>query len=96
MPVSVHLRMHNFKNHEIQLYKGDKIYLFSDGFPDQFGGEKGKKYKLKAFRRLIASTSNLSMTDQCKAIEKEIDSWTSFGGKHFEQTDDITILGIKV
>ncbi len=54
MPVAVHVFMDEFTNHDIQLNKGDRLYLFSDGYPDQFGGPDGKKFKSKAFKKLIA------------------------------------------
>jgi len=70
--------------------------MFSDGFPDQFGGPKGKKYKQKAFKRLIASTSHLSMVEQGAYLEQELKKWMQHDGEHFEQVDDITVLGISV
>jgi serine phosphatase RsbU (regulator of sigma subunit) len=65
MPVGKHIGEERpFTNHRIQLQKGDVIYLFSDGFPDQFGGEKGGKYKSRPFRRLLQSISSEPMEKQ--------------------------------
>ena len=96
MPVAVHIKMTEFTNHHVKLNKGDKIYLFSDGYPDQFGGAKGKKFKYKAFRRLLVNTSGLSMPDQKEQVEKELNSWMSWEGKQYEQIDDITVVGLQV
>ncbi|MFC2104964.1 7TM diverse intracellular signaling domain-containing protein, partial [Bacteroidota bacterium] len=52
MPIAIHQRMDKFKMHEIQLLKGDCLYMFSDGFADQFGGKNGKKFKYKPFKEL--------------------------------------------
>jgi len=96
-PVGVHIFMDEFTNHEIMLNKGDRLYMFSDGFADQFGGPNGKKFNMhKAFRKLIIQTSNLPMKEQGKTLEKTFDSWTNHDGVKYEQTDDVTILGIMV
>ncbi len=96
MPVAVYLRMDDFTNHEIELNKGDQIYMFSDGFPDQFGGSKGKKFMYKKFKRLIAETSALTMKQQGETIEKELDKWMNGNVEKYKQIDDITVLGIKI
>jgi len=96
-PVGVHKFMDEFTNHEVMLNKGDRLYMFSDGFADQFGGPNGKKFNMhKAFRKLIIQTSNLPMKEQGKALEETFDSWTDYDGVKYEQTDDVTILGIMV
>jgi serine phosphatase RsbU (regulator of sigma subunit) len=97
IPVAVHFLMSEFTNHEIQLNEGDKLYLFSDGFPDQFGGPDGKKFNMyKAFRNLIAQTSNLPMREQGKLLEDTFDLWINYNGTQYEQIDDVTVLGIMV
>ncbi|MBI4646290.1 MAG: SpoIIE family protein phosphatase [Bacteroidia bacterium] len=96
MPVAVHIKMDGFTNHEIQLNSGDKLYLFSDGYPDQFGGPKGKKFKYLAFKKLLAETSHLLMKEQGEQIEMALDKWMNFDGKKYEQIDDITVMGIKI
>jgi len=64
MPISIYTRMNSFDNHEIQLQKGDTLYLFSDGYADQFGGEKGKKFKYKKFKQLLLDNSQKPMNEQ--------------------------------
>ncbi|MBN4061893.1 MAG: hypothetical protein COA57_03910 [Flavobacteriales bacterium] len=81
-----------FEDHAIQLEKGDVIYLFSDGYPDQFGGPKGKKYMLKKFKELILSIAEKPMKVQSHILEQEFNNWK---GQH-QQVDDILVMGIKV
>lgn len=76
--------------HEINLQKGDTVYLFSDGFPDQFGGNNNKKYNYKRFKEFLAQTSLLPINQQRTALEKEFESWKGIT----EQTDDVCIMGI--
>lgn len=81
-----------FATHVVPLEKGDRIYLFSDGFADQFGGEKNKKMGTKKFREMIKSTAqNKTMSEQKKELIQFFDSWK---GKH-EQVDDILVIGIR-
>lgn len=91
-PIGHHSRMHSFTNHRIQLHPGDSIYLFSDGYADQFGGEKGKKLKSRAFKELLLQLNDLSMDDQKKQIHDFFTSWK----ENHEQVDDICILGMKL
>jgi serine phosphatase RsbU (regulator of sigma subunit) len=92
MPVGKHIGEERpFTNHRIQLQKGDVIYLFSDGFPDQFGGEKGGKYKSRPFRRLLQSISSEPMEKQEQLLEKELKEWM----RDIEQVDDILVMGIR-
>ncbi|MDI1353652.1 MAG: two-component regulator propeller domain-containing protein [bacterium] len=78
-----------FTNHEVTLQKGDCVYIFSDGYSDQFGGPAGKKFKASAFRQLLMSSQHLSMDEQCALLNKTIESWK---GNH-EQVDDILVIG---
>jgi serine phosphatase RsbU (regulator of sigma subunit) len=97
MPVATHIRMDNFKSHQIQLNHGDRLFLFSDGYPDQFGGPENKKFNMHgAFRELIATTSSLPIREQGKLLEANFDKWMSYNGPKADQTDDVTILGITV
>ena len=81
-----------FTNHTIQLNEGDTVYLFSDGYADQFGGENGKKYRYKRFKELLLSINTLSMDKQKKFLEKEFLEWM---GNH-EQIDDVIIIGSRL
>jgi len=100
MPIAIYDKMDNFKTHEIQLEKGDQLYMFSDGFADQFGGPKGKKFKYKPFKQLIMDNCKLSMVEQKTVLEKTLDEWQNYSDNdkktHYEQIDDITVLGIKI
>ncbi len=96
MPIGIYERMDKFQNHELKLAPEDRVYMFSDGFPDQFGGPKGKKFKQKAFKRLIAQTAHLSMVEQGVYVENELEKWMHHDGEDYEQVDDITLLGLSV
>ena len=81
-----------FTNHTFQLFPGDSIYIFSDGFADQFGGEKGKKFMYKPFKRMLTEVSTFSMNNQRIKIESIFSQWKS----GVEQIDDVCILGVKI
>lgn len=82
----------NYTNHVIELLSGDKFYFTTDGFPDQFGGLKGKKFKLKQLKDLLLKHSNMSFKEQSNCIESEFDAWK---GK-LDQVDDVTIVGFGI
>ena len=92
MPVSVSYSMNNFTNHEIDYNKGDIIYLFSDGFADQFGGPDGKKYSYSRFRDLLLLNSCLPIETQQLKLEEAFDSWKG----QLNQVDDIMVVGIRL
>ncbi|NJO89795.1 MAG: serine/threonine-protein phosphatase [Chloroflexia bacterium] len=94
-PVGVHPFEKPFKNHEFTLQKGDRIYMFSDGFIDQFGGESGRKFLKKNFQRLLlhVSMQNLPMQKESEILEQTLDEWR---GKQHPQIDDVLILGLKI
>ena len=81
----------SYTNHTIPLQKGDMIYLFSDGFPDQKGGPAKKKFFYQPFRDLLVSISKLSAQEQQLRLEAIISDWMGAG----EQTDDILVMGIR-
>ncbi|PCJ37861.1 MAG: hypothetical protein COA99_12410 [Moraxellaceae bacterium] len=81
-----------FTTHTIELNKGDSIYIFSDGFVDQFGGAKGKKFKANAFRALLVSIQNNSMQEQKAIIDNAFETWRG----SLEQVDDVCVIGIKI
>jgi len=81
-----------FTNHSIQLQKGDTIYLFTDGYADQFGGPKGKKYSKKKFKELLLSIQDLPMNEQREALYNAHIEWKG----SFEQVDDICVIGVRV
>lgn len=96
MPIGIFNNMQPFINHEIKIAQGDKFYLFSDGYPDQFGGPKGKKLKIKMFNELLLKTSQLSMEKQGIALEDARDSWMNQDGVKYAKTDDTTVLGFEL
>lgn len=79
-----------YKLHSIDLQKGDTVYLFSDGFPDQFGGDNNKKYNYKRFKEFLAKISSLPIQEQQTVLDREFESWR---GRN-EQIDDVCIMGI--
>ncbi len=81
----------HFTNHEIPLKKGDTLYIFSDGFADQFGGPAGKKFKSSAFKQLLVKSQHLSMEQQRELLDRAIEEWR---GNH-EQVDDILVIGTR-
>ncbi len=81
-----------YTTHSFELEKGDSIYIFSDGYVDQFGGEKGKKFKTKAFRTLLLSIQDKSMEDQKAIIDESFESWRG----SLEQIDDVCVIGVRV
>jgi serine phosphatase RsbU (regulator of sigma subunit)/tetratricopeptide (TPR) repeat protein len=81
-----------FTNHEIQLVSGDIVYVFTDGYVDQFGGENGKKLKAKNMRRIFLEAAKLPIRSQREFLKAEMDKWM---GDH-AQLDDICVLGVKV
>jgi len=76
----------------VQLEPGDVVYLFTDGYVDQFGGELGKKFKYEPFRKLLLSIAELPSEEQHEVLYETIVKWQ--GG--FEQLDDILIFGVKI
>jgi serine phosphatase RsbU (regulator of sigma subunit) len=93
MPIGIHyVEKDSFTNNEIKVTKGDAIYLFSDGFCDQFGGPAGVKYKIANLKKLIAEITHEPMDIQKTLIENEIERWKG----PFDQVDDISIIGVRI
>jgi len=92
MPIAIYEKMDRYTTHEVQLEKGDQLYMFSDGYPDQFGGLKAKKFKYKKFRKLLLDVSAKPMSEQKKIINSTFIEWK---GKE-KQVDDILIVGVKI
>jgi serine phosphatase RsbU (regulator of sigma subunit) len=81
-----------FTNHNYDLEKGDVIYVFSDGFPDQFGGPNGKKYKYKPFKQFLVGIADKPMDQQMGMLEEEFLRWLG----NNDQIDDVIIFGVRV
>ncbi len=92
MPVAIYEKMDSFSAHKIKTEKTDIIYLFSDGYADQFGGTNNKKFKSKNFKELIIKIADLPMTSQKEILDKTLEEWKN----GYPQTDDITVMGIKI
>ena len=82
----------HFTNNSVQLQNGDNVYIFSDGYADQFGGPKGKKFMAGNFRELLKEMSKLPIENQSINLNQTIEEWRG----NLEQVDDILVIGIKV
>jgi serine phosphatase RsbU (regulator of sigma subunit) len=81
-----------YTNNSFSLEKGDIIYLFSDGYADQFGGDKGKKFKYHQLQQLLVKNNNRSLDLQKHLLEQEFETWK--GG--LEQVDDVLVIGVRI
>ncbi|MGP8217596.1 MAG: SpoIIE family protein phosphatase [Bacteroidia bacterium] len=81
-----------FTNNNIELKKGDSVYLFSDGYTDQFGGPQSKKFMKKQFQDLLLSIQDKSMNEQGKILDKTFMAWKG----NMIQTDDVMVFGMKI
>lgn len=95
-PISIYPDMQEFTNHDIKVKKGDMLYLFTDGYPDQFGGAKGKKFMSKNFKSLIAENAHRTMEEQNQVLHSTMEEWKNTDEVTYEQIDDITVLGIRI
>ena len=85
-------QIQTFTTQQLQLQKNDLLYLFSDGFADQFGGPKGKKFKYKQLKDILETNMHLPMSQQAQILGDSFKSWQG----PLEQVDDVLILGIKI
>ncbi len=93
MPVGIHIREEkSFSVQKMQLQKNDRLYLFSDGFEDQFGGKHNRKYMIKQMRTFLLSISEKQMSEQKENVIKEYHMWK---GNH-EQIDDVLVAGFLI
>jgi len=92
MPIAIYPTMKDFTNHGFVLQKGDRIYMFTDGFADQFGGPQGKKFKYKPFKELLTKNTSRPMSEQQSVLMETFLNWK---GK-LDQVDDVLVLGIKI
>ena len=90
--ISIMDNMKEFTNHQIQLLKNDRVYLFSDGYTDQFGGENGKKFMTSNFKKSILDHQNIDIETQGENLKVIFDEWK---GQN-EQVDDICVLGLEI
>jgi serine phosphatase RsbU (regulator of sigma subunit) len=92
MPIGISDSMDNFTFHEIDIQKGDTFYLFTDGFPDQFGGPNHKKFSYKQFKEQIIRTRTKKIADQKLLLENVLYAWMG----NNKQTDDLLVIGFKI
>lgn len=93
MPIGIHDKADQpFTNHEIELKKGDRFYTFSDGYQDQFGGPKGKKFMIKNMKNMFLDIHKKPMNEQKEILDNTIEDWM----KNTEQIDDIILIGMKI
>lgn len=91
-PIGMHTMQTNFTSHKIDLHKGDSIYIFTDGYQDQFGGDNGKKFKASRLKQTFLDIADKNMKEQENYISQRFIKWK---GK-LEQLDDVCVIGIKI
>lgn len=91
-PIGRYAHLNSFTQHEVDIEKGDVLYLFSDGFADQFGGKDGKKFKYLPFKRALINLQSQPISEQGILLEKLFVEWMG----ELEQIDDVCIMGIKL
>jgi len=91
-PVSVYYNEIEFTNHEIEVQEGDKFYMFSDGYPDQIGGPRERKFMSKKFKQLILDNHKKPMIEQKEILHKTIEKWRG----DLPQVDDILVVGFEI
>jgi serine phosphatase RsbU (regulator of sigma subunit) len=91
MPVAIHYKMDAFTLHKIDLQKGDAFYIFSDGFADQFGGPKQKKFMSMQLRETLVSMAGMPMLKQGERLNEIFEDWRGDS----PQIDDVTMIGVR-
>ena len=82
----------SFSTHTINMEKNDLIYLFTDGYADQFGGPKGKKFKYNQLADILLENASQSMDTQHQKLDDAFNNWIG----DMEQVDDVSLLGIRI
>jgi serine phosphatase RsbU (regulator of sigma subunit) len=91
MPVAIHYRMQPFTLHRIEITKGDEFYIFSDGYVDQFGGPKQKKFMSNQFKETLVTLDVVPMLKQAERLNEIFEEWRG----DTPQIDDVTLIGIR-
>jgi len=91
-PIGVHWEEKEFTTQMVELQENDTLYIFSDGFVDQYGGKKRKKFKTRNFKKLLLAVQEETMENQKKLIEEAYDSWRD----SHEQIDDVCVMGVRL
>ena len=93
MPIGIYVKeKESFTNHEFKMEIGDTYYIFSDGFVDQFGGEKEQKYKSVNFKQLLQEIHQKPLNDQKEILENSFNDWKG----DLDQIDDILVMGFRI
>ena len=100
-PIGKYAAVNPFVTHDIETRRGDMLYVFTDGFADQFGGAGGKKFKTSALRETISSIHRLSPEEQRQELESRFENWRALrmpdgSGKYYEQVDDVCFIGVRL
>jgi len=91
-PIGKHDNPQPFHTHSLNLQKGDTLYLFTDGYADQFGGPKGKKFRYKHFEEMLLANAGKAMDEQKNILENSLNEWKG----NLEQVDDILVMGVRI
>ena len=91
-PIGIHWEETEFNTHMVKLRKNDSLYVFTDGYVDQYGGEHKKKFKTQKFKELLLSVQSESMEKQKQMIDNTFEAWRG----NREQIDDVCVVGVKV
>lgn len=91
-PIGLHEDMTPFTCHNIPIYEGDTYFLFTDGYADQFGGNKGKKLMYKPFKKLLLTMAEEPLDEQRMKLEESFDLWMG----NYEQVDDVCVIGFRL
>jgi len=92
MPVAYYEKMSDFTRYSIDMKQGDRVYMFTDGFPDQFGGPQGKKFKYRPFKDLLLEIHERPMEEQERILSLIFDEWKGDLG----QIDDVLVIGLRL
>ncbi len=92
MPIALYEKMVSFSHKQVPLNEGDCLYIFSDGYVDQFGGPKNKKFMKKRFKQLLMDIYEKPMEEQKEILDKTYEEWK---GEN-EQVDDVLVIGVKI
>ncbi len=92
MPIGKHRTMKAFNQHNMKLNAGDTLYISSDGYADQFGGPKGRKFMYKPFKQLLLELQNNSLPEQAETLLAKFDEWKG----EMEQVDDVCVIGVRI
>jgi len=91
-PIGIHFISKPFTSHNVELQKGDCVYIFTDGYADQFGGIQGKKFKYKQLQEMLVSIHDKPMSEQKKMLNETIEKWKG----SLEQVDDVLVIGMRI